>query len=323
MKKEIILPPPKMQIDFALKLSQIRQEMLQEALGNCVKKIQLGQLDQELSIFASNNHLKLLASQGLRGELLFAVPCILSKCPKLLGYYRLLLGFSQKAFYTSKTGMSSFKNMEDMGKLSTKAQEALPNICKALNSSVSDLIDGISIETITRSILDDLTLLTLGPQLRGGANNRLGDAAILKVFDIIKTIVFKDAKIVKSNEIILENAAGREVVISFAPDPDIVIKESIASGFRNIVAIEVKGGKDFSNIHNRIGEAEKSHQKAKSAGYTQCWTIVNVDNIDIAMAKQESPTTNQFFRISQITSPTGQEYHAFRDLLISITGIKG
>jgi hypothetical protein len=32
------------------------------------------------------------------------------------------------------------------------------------------------------------------------------------------------------------------------------------------VAVEIKGGKDYSNIHNRIGEAEKSHQKAKKEG---------------------------------------------------------
>jgi hypothetical protein len=29
---------------------------------------------------------------------------------------------------------------------------------------------------------------------------------------------------------------------------------------------------DFSNIHNRIGEAEKSHQKARQTGYTEVAT---------------------------------------------------
>ena len=36
--------------------------------------------------------------------------------------------------------------------------------------------------------------------------------------------------------------------------------------YRNIGAIEVMAGQDFSNIYNRIGEAEKSHQKAKANG---------------------------------------------------------
>ncbi|MDR3122319.1 MAG: XcyI family restriction endonuclease [Treponema sp.] len=35
----------------------------------------------------------------------------------------------------------------------------------------------------------------------------------------------------------------------------IVIREELGENrYRNIVAIEVKGGKDFSNIHNRVGE---------------------------------------------------------------------
>lgn len=37
--------------------------------------------------------------------------------------------------------------------------------------------------------------------------------------------------------------------------------------FRNIIAVEVKGGTDFSNIHNRIGEAEKSHQTPVLSGF--------------------------------------------------------
>jgi hypothetical protein len=39
---------------------------------------------------------------------------------------------------------------------------------------------------------------------------------------------------------------------------------------RSLAAIEIKGGRDYSNIHNRIGEAEKSHQKAEKQGYVEC-----------------------------------------------------
>jgi hypothetical protein len=92
--------------------------------------------------------------------------------------------------------------------------------------------------------------------------------------------------------------------------------------YRNIVAIEVKGGKDFSNIHNRVGEAEKSHQKAKQSGYVECWTVVNVDRIDIEMAKRESPSTNNFYKISQLISSNGNEYQDFKEHIISLTGIK-
>jgi len=121
----------------------------------------------------------------------------------------------------------------------------------------------------------------------------------------------------------LTNAAGRKVFIEFASDPDIVIREEIGrNNYRNIVAIEVKGGSDFSNIHNRIGEAEKSHQKAKQADYVEFWTVVNVDRIDIEMAKKESPSTNRFFVLSQLVFQTGNEYQNFKERVISLTGIK-
>ncbi len=72
--------------------------------------------------------------------------------------------------------------------------------------------------------------------------------------------------------------------------PDIIIREEMSKGtFRNIIAIEVKGGTDYSNIHNRIGEAEKSHQKARNSGFVECWTVVNVDRLDFTVAKSESP----------------------------------
>jgi thiamine biosynthesis protein ThiC len=58
------------------------------------------------------------------------------------------------------------------------------------------------------------------------------------------------------------------VLITFASDPDIIIREEMrADQFRHLVAIEVKAGSDFSTIHNRIGEAEKSHRKAKISGH--------------------------------------------------------
>lgn len=111
-------------------------------------------------------------------------------------------------------------------------------------------------------------------------------------------------------------------MIEFAPDPDIIIREEMRPGqFRQLIAIEVKAGSDFSNIHNRIGEAEKSHQKAKAVGFVECWTVVNVDKIDIATAHRESPSTNRFYRISDMVAAEGDDYIDFRDRVISLTGI--
>ncbi len=120
----------------------------------------------------------------------------------------------------------------------------------------------------------------------------------------------------------IKNAAGRRVLIRFASDPDIRIQEEMtATSMRNIIAIEVKAGTDFSNIHNRIGEAEKSHQKAKADGYVERWTVVNVDRIDLKMARRESPSTDRFYRLSQIDSGVGEEYYDFYNRVVSLTGI--
>ena len=112
------------------------------------------------------------------------------------------------------------------------------------------------------------------------------------------------------------------MLIEFASDPDIIIREVMAEKrYRNIIAMEIKGGTDFSNIHNRIGEAEKSHQKAKQTGFVECWTIVNVDKIDLDMAHKESSSTNRFYRISQIVVGEGEEFKDFRNRIVALTGI--
>jgi hypothetical protein len=183
------------------------------------------------------------------------------------------------------------------------------------------LLAGIGAGEVSAAILDDLTLLTLGPQLRGGANVKIGTAAIAAVFGVIKGIVSASITSSDASRISLKNAAGRAVLIEFASDPDIIIREALPSGgYRHVVAIEVKGGRDFSNVHNRIGEAEKSHQKARANKYTECWTVVNVDNVDIVMAKRESPSTDRFYRISDLIAAEGTDFDDFRDRIISLTG---
>ena len=116
----------------------------------------------------------------------------------------------------------------------------------------------------------------------------LSNLATRKVFELINSLVAP--ALVSSSQLSIEvqNAAGRTVKIEFASDPDICIREELMSGkFRNLVAIEIKGGKDYSNIHNRIGEAEKSHQKARKEGYVECWTIVGVTDLKLELVKYE------------------------------------
>lgn len=319
----IKLPEPELQIDFAAALAEIRSLYLQDALAEAIKKLKVPAIDKELAKFVSAHSLTALATHGLRGEMMFPVPVVLTANPRLLGYYRLLYGYSQKEFYTSSTGLSRFSGMEKRGQISAKVAADLPSACIALCAAGAVLLAGIGTQKISASLLDDLTLLTLGPQLRGGANVRKGTAGIRTVFNAIHEIVEPAVTSSEDTRIEIRNAAGRIVLIEFAPDPDIIIREEMRpNSYRQLIAIEIKAGSDFSNIHNRIGEAEKSHQKAKGAGFVECWTVVNVDKIDLAMARRESPSTNRFYRISDLIAATGNEYQDFRDRIISLTGIR-
>jgi hypothetical protein len=226
--------------------------------------------------------------------------------------------------YQGRQGTPVFKSMEDAGVIPAGAAQRLPNLCAQLISAACVLVAGIGVDRLSRDFVEDLTLLTLGPQLRGGANVRKGTAGIVTVFDCIHGIVKKHCRDVAPSKMELVNAAKRRVVIAFASDPDIVIRELMPPNeYRNIVAIEIKGGTDFSNIHNRLGEAEKSHQKARLDGFVECWTVVNVDNVDLATARKESPSTDRFYRLSQLALGAGAEYMDFKRRVLSLTGLPG
>ena len=314
------LPNPDLQVDFSACLAAARKAYLIDALSAVVGKLDIRKLDAELAQCVPDAHMRVLASIGLRAELVFPVPMILTENPRLLSYYRLLLGHSQKAFYDTRNGTTPFKCMEEAGTLPKTAQ--LDILCKEVIRGLCALVDGIGIKRISRELLDDLTLLTLGPQLRGGANVKKGSASIQAVFELIRTIVRPAVTAATDKRLVLMNAARRRVTIQFASDPDIVIREVIGKdSHRNIIAVEVKGGTDFSNIHNRIGEAEQSHQKARRPGYTECWTIVNVHKLDETKARRESPSTDRFFRLSEIIQTSTTEYADFRNRVVAVTGI--
>lgn len=316
------IPPPDIQVNFSYLLEEIRSQYLQNALMETVADMDIREIDKEIATVVPAPYIALLASRGLRSELVFALPCILEKSPRLLGYYRLLLGHSQKTFYATGTGLSVFKPVEQRGQFSDKNRELIPALCNALIRNACLLLDGLNADSITPTFLDDLTLLTLGPQLRGSANVVRGMAGIMTVFESIEEIVRHASVNTTTSCIELSNAAKRKVLIEFSSDPDIRIREQMTSGeFRNIIAIEVKAGRDFSNIHNRLGEAEKSHQKARNLEYNECWTVVNVDRIDIATARKESPSTNRFYLISDLQRKTGDEYNDFESRIISLTSI--
>lgn len=309
-----------LQVTFHARLAELRNTLLLDSLLEVVAAADIEKIDRQLGQFAAPQGLQRLAGWGMRGAVVFAVPYLLSQRPRLLGYYRLLLGFSQKQFYGREYGLDGFKGMEEQDRLSRQHEGLLPDLCHSLCTSAAYLVAHVA--HLSQANVHELTLLTLGPQLRGGALNRLGTRATKEVFDLLHDIVAPAVTASGTEWIEVTNAAGRSVRIEFSSDPDICIRERLPSGNdRNLVAVEIKGGRDISNIHNRIGEAEKSHQKARKQGFVECWTIVGVSHLDLELAHKESPSTDRFFNLDAIRAGEGGEAQEFREELLSRVGI--
>ena len=118
----------------------------------------------------------------------------------------------------------------------------------------------------------------------------------------------------------MRNSAGRIISVRFGPDPDVAIFSMGEGRTHPIVSVEVKGGRDVSNIHNRIGEAEKSHRKAKDQGFNEFWTILGAA-VDQEVASRESPTTTRFFFLPAIESAQTPESAEFQEHLAIALGI--
>lgn len=135
------IPDPELQIDFSVALAEIRTLYLQDALSATVKTLDITQVDKDLATFVPKASLATLASHGLRGELMFPVPLVLAANAHLLGYYRLLYGYSQKEFYTTETGVSRFQSMEKKGTLNDANAKLLPDLCHAMASAGALLLE--------------------------------------------------------------------------------------------------------------------------------------------------------------------------------------
>lgn len=308
-----------LQIAFFLRLTETRKTYFGEALSQTVKEIDISELDKELARLIPAGDLKKLASYGLRGEVLFPTPIILKSNPHLLGYYRFLFGFSQKEFY-QKSFYSKFRSLETRGRIPAILESSIEPLCKDLIYISSQLLGGISYWTL--DTVKELQILTLGPQLRGGQNTFLGQDATRIFYSLVSDIVSKNL-IDKSERVLkVQNDSSRIVLIEFFSDPDVRITELVGPEFtRKIVSIEIKGGSDYSNIHNRLGEAEKSHQNAKKNGFFEFWTVTRVE-LELSKAKEESPTTSHFYFLDKITDKSSVEYKDFQQHLCSIIGIR-
>ncbi len=284
----------------------------------------LGQLDQkavkaQVSTYVPADVQKIIAAAGVRDEHVFPLPVVLEAKPSLVGYYRLLLGSPQKTFYQSATGLGAFKRMEESGAISERNRARLPEFCRAMAVPLAELVR--QIPNISDRDLRELPLLTYGSQLQGSNNTQIGKKAMQDVFMAITEIVQKHITKRASSRLWLTNASERTVVISLSTDPDVSVQEIVNDRSHSKVAIEVKGGTDVSNAHNRAGEAEKSHTKAKQKGFRDFWTIISKKGIDIRKLQAESRTTTLWFDAAEVLARSGKDWEEFRARLAAEVGI--
>ena len=311
---------PSRQVVFHQMLVAARKSVLMDALSDALGKIDPSVTKKQILAYVPADAQKILAAAGIRDEHIFPVPAVLEQRPTLIGYYRLLLGVSQKRFYRKGTGMGLFKSMETRGLLNPKKRPDLEHFCSAMAENLADLLRQISPMISARDV-SELPLLTLGAQLYGSNNNAIGKQATLDVFLSVAEIVKGFIHSQDSSRIIVHNASERRVVVALSGDPDIRVQEEFEGKLRNILAIEIKGGTDVSNAHNRAGEAEKSHRKAKKQDFRDYWTIISLAGVDPRMLEQESPTTNSWFDVAQVLARDGNDWKEFRSRFAGAVGI--
>ena len=216
--------PPLRQIAFHQHLLAARKTWLVDALSEALKNVDPKILKDQLGECAPPDGLRVVAGAGIRDEHVFPTPVVLENKPTLVGYYRLLLGASQKAFYGTTTGMSPFKSMETAGTLNDRQRTLLPEFCRAMRKVLGDLVTQLS-PTVTPRDVTELRLLTLGSQFQGANNVKIGQEATADVFlaiaDLIEPFILER----HASSIVVKNASKRKVHILLASDPDIRILE--------------------------------------------------------------------------------------------------
>lgn len=321
---QFVLPTPVRQLYVQSLLSRARQEVLRDALLPAIGLVDPNSLSSEIQQYVPSKARQALQAAGIRDELVFALPIVLKQRPTLLGYYRLLLGVSQKQFYHARTGLRIFKAMETRNTIGPAASTQLGELCSCVNEAMAEMITGID-GGVTALDVEQLPLLMLGSQLDGSWRTQIGASATKDVFAAVKEIIqTRGTNYVESedgNSLTLLNGAGRKITVALAADPDVVVVEDIEGVAITKVAIEIKGGTDQSNAHNRAGEAEKSHRKAHQGNAADFWTIISIAGMDLNVLKQESPTTRRWFDVSEIQQREGASWNDLSSAIMIAIGI--
>jgi hypothetical protein len=309
------------QASFHPLLVAARKTKLASAVSEAAAECDTSAFRSDISTYGDDHVLKIAAAAGIRDEHIVATPCILRKRPSVLGYYRLFVGLSKKQFYHGKTGFGLLEVMEEGNTLTSRHEERLEAVCRTLNGLIAELIAPLE-GHFGKDDIHDLPLLQLGAQLDGANRVKIGEAASQEVFSVIGGLLQKHVKQARPKKLELVDATGVKVTIVCSSDPDIEIRRDDGSNRPRRIAIEIKGGTDLSNAHNRAGEAEKSHTKAKRAGATEFWTIASLPPKDLESFKSQSQTTNIWFDLAEVLGQQGGTWDEFRRQLTSAVGVK-
>lgn len=311
---------PSRQLGFRQLLVAARKEWLIDALKDALTSVDAERHRTQLAKYAPSSALPILGKAGVREDFVFPTPAILTENPTLIAYFRLLLGVPQKSFYSSGSPFQSLKKAETSGVLSEAQAAKLPEFCKVMSAGLHDLLSQLSPD-LSLQDLQELPVLTLGSQFQGANNNTIGKKATHDVFQSIGKIV-EEFVLERTDRVLkVRNASGRTVTVTLASDPDVTVKEAFGDQAHAQLAIEIKGGTDKSNAHNRAGEAEKSHQKAKNKGFRDFWTLIALTGLDIAKLQGESPTTTQWFDVAQVLARKGENWEDFKERFSGAVGI--
>lgn len=309
---------PDRAIDLFARLKEARPLYLQPALAHAIAEVGVDVIDRELKALVSTKALTALAKLGIRGERVFPTPSILRAKPPLIAYYRMLLGLSQKAF-SQTFGYGRFARAEKTGTFTDASEAELPKLCSAFADALNGLVEGLG--TFTDTDLHELTLLTLGSTFQGSRNVEIGQVATQGVFDVVREILEPYITQESKTKLTVLNAAGRTVTVTFGADPDVRIDTQVHGTPEAILAMEIKGGSDRSNVHNRAGEAEKSHLKARADGYQHRWTIISLTGVNESVVRQESPSTTLVLDVSQVLAESGSHFDEFKRQVVHLLGL--
>lgn len=318
----IKIPDNGKQVYAAAFLAHVRKTGLHKVVRDAVKTIDSKVFRDETVAYAPARGLAALQGTNVRDEEVFATPSVLCAAPGALAYYRLLLGISQKRFYQRTTGLNVFKAMEERQVITPAAAARVPDLCAALNSGIARLLHILPAASLSIDIAQ-LPLLTLGAQADGSWRIQIGNKATKQVFDALKKIVRSARKeyVETESSITVTNDSGREVTLMLAPDPDVVIREESDGATLYKAAIEVKGGTDYSNIHSRVGEAEKSHQRARQEGAADCWAVMHLGHADMKKIRKESPATREWIDLAGVLASAGTDWTRLVRLTKAAMGI--